>query len=94
MLDQELKKIVKLTTRNQRNWDVSVPFPRPHTEKIVDFVVIHPSKESWNDNEYAINYLDLLVVTDDSIKRAIYDLNLVDFESLIIFKYFFFKMIC
>lgn len=75
MLDQELKKIVKLTTRNQRNWDVSVPFPRPHTEKIVDFVVNHPSKESWNDNEYAINYLDLLVVTDDSIKRAIYDLT-------------------
>ena len=75
MLDQELKKIVKLTAHTQRNWDVSVPFPQPHAHKIVDIVVNHPSKESWNENENGINYFDLLVVTDNSIKRAIYDLT-------------------
>jgi hypothetical protein len=73
MLNQKLKKIVQLTTHTQRNWDVSIPFPHPHTEKIVDFTINHPSRNSWNANENGINYFDLLVITDSSIKRAIYD---------------------
>lgn len=66
MLDQELKKIVKLTAHTQRNWDVSVPFPQPHTQKIVDFAVNCPTKNG-------INYYDLAVVTDPSVKRELYD---------------------
>ena len=61
MLEQELKRVVKLTSHTQRNWDVSVPFPQPHTKKIVDFAINCPTKNG-------INYYDLIVVTDDSIK--------------------------
>ena len=66
MLEQELKKVVKLTAHTQRNWDVSVPFPQPHTKKIVDFATDIPSKNG-------INYFDLVVVTDNTIKRELYD---------------------
>ncbi len=66
MQEQELKKIVKLTSHTQRNWDVSVPFPQPHTKKIVDFATNIPSKNG-------INYFDLIVVTDPTIKRELYN---------------------
>ena len=65
MLEQELKKVVKLTAHTQRNWDVSVPFPQPHTKKIVDFATDIPQKNG-------INYFDLVVITDDTIKRELY----------------------
>jgi type 1 glutamine amidotransferase len=65
MLEQELKRVVKLTSHTQRNWDVSVPFPQPHTKKIVDFAINCPTKNG-------INYYDLIVVTDDSIKKELY----------------------
>ena len=66
MLEQQLKKVGKLTAHTQRNWDVSVPFPQPHTKKIVDFATNIPTKNG-------INYFDLIIVTDDTIKRELYD---------------------
>ena len=66
MQEQELKKIVKLTSHTQRNWDVSVPFPQTHTKKIIDFAINIPTKNG-------INYFDLIAVTDSTIKRELYD---------------------
>tara|TARA_B100000579_G_scaffold71616_1_gene54757 strand:- start:3832 stop:4488 length:657 start_codon:yes stop_codon:yes gene_type:complete len=69
MLEQQLKKVVKLTSHTQRNWDVSVPFPQPHTKRIVDFAISIPTKNG-------INYFDLICVTDNTIKRELYDCTL------------------
>tara|TARA_B100000579_G_C22741898_1_gene809536 strand:+ start:112 stop:768 length:657 start_codon:yes stop_codon:yes gene_type:complete len=67
MLEQKLKKIVKLTAHTQRNWDLSVPFPQPHTEKIVDFATSAcPSKNG-------INFFDIAIITDLSIRTALYN---------------------
>ena len=67
MLDQELKRVVKLTAHTQRNWDLSVPFPQPHAQKIVNFAVNNcPTKNG-------INYYDLIVVTDLSIRQGLYN---------------------
>ena len=69
MLEQDLKRAEKITRHTQRNWEESVPFPQPHADKIVKFAIDSPSKNG-------LQYYDLAVVTDNSVKRALYDCTL------------------